>query len=132
KAESKRPGGTYLSDVSLVPESRPSGYLRKLRLLLSVTSFFEGYDGFVLALVLPLILGDLGGSESQAGVIRAVVGVGAVVGFLLAAQGDRIGRRRLLLITVVGYTAATLATALAQNLTWLATTQFIAEIFLQG
>ena len=64
--------------------------------------------------------------------IRAVVGIGAVVGFLLAAQGDRIGRRRLLLITVTGYTLATLATALAQNLMWLATAQFVAEIFLQG
>ena len=64
--------------------------------------------------------------------IRAVIGVGAVAGFLLAAQGDRIGRRRLLLITVVGYTAATLATALAQNLVWLAAAQVVAEIFLQG
>jgi MFS family permease len=86
----------------------------------------------VLALVLPLILGDLGGSESQAGVIRAVVGVGAVLGFALAAQGDRIGRRKLLLITVIGYTIATMATALAQNMVWLASAQFVAEIFLQG
>jgi MFS family permease len=100
--------------------------------LLSVATFFEGYDGFVLALVLPLILGDLGGSESQAGVIRAVVGVGAVLGFALAAQGDRIGRRKLLLITVIGYTIATMATALAQNMVWLASAQFVAEIFLQG
>jgi putative MFS transporter len=125
-------GGSALSDGALVPESRTPAYLRKLRALLSVATFFEGYDNFVLALVLPLILGDLGGSESQAGVIRAVVGIGAVLGFVLAAQGDRIGRRRLLLITVVGYTIATMATALAPNLTWLAGSQFIAEIFLQG
>ena len=85
-----------MAQEALVPESRSRAYLRKLRALLSVTSFFEGYDGFVIALVLPLILGDLGGSESQAGVIRTVIGIGAVVGFLLAAQGDRIGRRRLL------------------------------------
>ena len=61
----------------LVPDARTLGYLRKLRALLSVATFFNGYDGFVISLVLPLILGNLGGSESEAGVIRAVVGVGA-------------------------------------------------------
>ena len=116
----------------LVPDARTPEYLRKLRVLLSVATFFNGYDGFVISLVLPLILGNLGGSESQAGAIRAVVGVGAVLGFLLAAQADRIGRRRLLLITVVGYTAATLATAAAPNLFMLAAAQFVAQIFLAG
>jgi MFS family permease len=45
-------------------------YQRKLLALLSVATFFDGYDSFVLALVLPLILGDLGGSETQAGLVR--------------------------------------------------------------
>jgi MFS transporter, putative metabolite:H+ symporter len=116
----------------LVPEARTPKYLRKLRFTLSVATFFNGYDGFVLALVLPLILGSLGGSESQAGIIRGVVGIGAVFGFLMAAQADRIGRRRLLLITVIGYTAATLATAAAPSLLWLAAAQFVSQIFLAG
>src|SRR5205085_8599925 len=98
--------------------------------LLSVATFFEGYDTFVLALVLASILATLGGTESEAGVLRAIVGVGAVAGFVLAAQADRIGRRRLLLVTIVGYTAATVATALAQNLAWLTAAQFVAQIFL--
>src|SRR5690242_16906209 len=98
---------------------RGPAYRRKLLRLLSVATFFEGYDTFVLALVLAPVLATLGGTESEAGVLRAIVGVGAVVGFVLAAQADRIGRRRLLLITIVGYTASTVATALAQNLAWL-------------
>ena len=36
--------------------------------------------------MLPLVLADLGGSEAEAGVIRAIVGVGAVLGFLLARR----------------------------------------------
>src|SRR5438094_4295431 len=98
--------------------------------MLSVATFLEGYDNFVLALVLPLVLADLGGSEAEAGLIRAIVGVGSVLGFVLASQGDRIGRRRLLLITIVGYTCATTLTAVSPNLTWLAAAQFIAQIFL--
>jgi putative MFS transporter len=107
-------------------------YRRMLIWLLSAATFFEGYDTFVIALVLPLILADLGGSESQAGVLRGVVGVGEVLGFLLAAQADRIGRKRLLLITIVGYTAGTALTAIAPNLAWLTGAQFLAHIFLAG
>ncbi len=82
--------------------------------------------------MLPLVLADLGGSEAQAGLIRAIVGVGSVLGFALAAQGDRIGRRRLLLITIVGYTIGTVLTTASPNLAWLTVAQFLAQIFVAG
>ena len=112
------------------PEEEDRRYRKRLLGMLSVATFFEGYDNFVLALVLPLVLADLGGSEAQAGVIRAIVGIGSVLGFLLAAQADRLGRRRLLLITIVGYTAGTFLTALSFGLAWLTASQFIAQIFI--
>lgn len=105
-------------------------YRRKLLRLLAVATFFDGYDGFVLAFVLSQVLATLGGTESQAGFIRALVSIGAVVAFVLAAQADRIGRKRLLFITIVGYTAATLATGAAPNLAFLSIAQFVAQIFL--
>src|SRR3954469_2817604 len=114
------------------PEEEEHRYRRRLTGMLSVATFFEGYDNFVLALVLPLVLADLGGSEAEAGVIRAIVGVGAVLGFLLAAQADRIGRRRLLLITIVGYTIGTFLTAISLNLAMLTVAQFCAQIFIAG
>jgi MFS family permease len=98
--------------------------------LLSSATFFEGYDNFVLAFVLALVLGDLGGSESDAGLIRAITASGAVVAFLLAARADRIGRKRLLLITIVGYTVAGVLTALSPGLIWLTAAQFLAQVFL--
>ena len=109
---------------------RSPGYRRRLLFLLSSATFFEGYDNFVLSFVLALVLVDLGGTEAEAGWIRALVGLGAVVAFLLSAQADRIGRRRLLLITIVGYTASAAATAIAPNLAWLAAAQFVAQVFL--
>jgi putative MFS transporter len=117
------------SETGELPGRTPR-YRRKLLRLLAAATFFDGYDGFVIALILPLVLSDLGGSETQAGVIRAFVGAGAVVAFALAAQADRIGRRRLLLITIVGYTAGTALTAVSPNLTWLAGAQFGAQVFL--
>src|SRR5262249_14236255 len=112
------------------PDEQEHRYRRRLLGMLSVATFFEGYDTFVLALVLPQVLADFGGSESEAGVIRAIVGVGAVLGFLLAAQADRIGRRRLLLITIVGYTIGTFFTAISWSLVALTAAQFLAQVFL--
>ena len=111
-------------------EEQEHRYHRRLLGMLSVATFFEGYDTFVLALVLPLVLADFGGSESEAGVIRAIVGVGAVLGFVLAARADRIGRRKLLLITILGYTAGTILTAISWSLTALTVAQFVSQVFL--
>src|SRR5207249_4297592 len=92
--------------------------------------FFEGYDGYVLSFVLPIVLKDLHGTESEAGILRAVATVGSVFAFFLASQSDRLGRRRLLLITVTGYTIATMLTAAAPNLVSLGAAQFLSQIFL--
>jgi len=59
-----------------------------------------------------------------------VTSLGAVVAFWLAAQADRIGRRRLLLITIAGYTIAGALTALSPGLLWLTVAQFGAQVFI--
>ena len=77
-----------------------------------------------------MIPAELGGSEVDAGWIRAITSLGAVVAFGLAAQADRVGRKRLLLITIVGYTVSTALTALSPGLVWLTAAQFSAQVFL--
>jgi MFS family permease len=114
----------------VVPTARDATYRRKLLYLLSSATFFEGYDNFVLSFVLAMVLVDLGGTEAEAGWIRAIVGLGAAVGFLLSPQADRIGRKRLLLITIMGYTACAALTALSPNLAFLTGAQFLSQIFL--
>jgi MFS family permease len=59
-----------------------------------------------------------------------LVGLGPAAGFLLSAQADRIGRKRLLLITIVGYTACAALTAVSPNLAFLTGAQFLSQIFL--
>ena len=108
----------------------PLSYRRKLLFLLSAATFFEGYDGFVLGFLVSAILSDFGGSTAQAGLVRAVAVTGSVAAAVLAGRADRIGRRRLLLLTVTGYTLATAVTAASVNLVMLAVTQFIAQVFL--
>jgi putative MFS transporter len=105
-------------------------YRRKLIGLLSTATFFEGYDGYVFSFVLAQVLTTYGGTERTGGVIRAITIAGTVAAFFLAAQADRIGRRRLLLITVTGYTVMTGLTAAAPNLAWYTVAQFLAQVFL--
>src|SRR5437588_6131862 len=113
-----------------LPKEPDMSYRRKLLWLLAAATFFDGYDGFVLAFVLVQILADLGGTEAQAGAIRALTVLGSVLAFFLAAQADRVGRRRLLILTVFGYTLATVATALSPNLAMLTAFQMLAQVFL--
>src|SRR4026209_312122 len=112
------------------PAAHDAAYRRKLLFLLSSATFFEGYDNFVLSFVLALVLVDLGGTEAQAGWVRAIVGLGGFVGFVLAAQADRIGRKRLLLFTILGYTICAALTALSPNIAFLTGAQFASPIFL--
>jgi len=109
---------------------RDARYRRKLLLLLSSATFFEGYDTFALPFVLSLVLVDLGATVRDAGIVRAITSVGTVVAFLLAARADRVGRKRLLLVTILGYTIATVATAVSPGLVWLTGAQFAAQVFL--
>jgi putative MFS transporter len=105
-------------------------YRRKLIGLLSAATFFEGYDGYVFSFVLAQVLTTYGGTERTGGVIRAITIAGTVAAFFLATQADRIGRRRLLLITVTGYTVMTALTSAAPNLVWYTVAQFLAQVFL--
>ena len=105
-------------------------YRRKLIGLLSAATFFEGYDGYVFSFVLAQVLTTYGGTERTGGVIRAITIAGTVAAFFLATQADRIGRRRLLLITVTGYTVMTALTSAAPDLVWYTVAQFLAQVFL--
>ena len=111
-------------------EAAPQAYRRKLMWLLSTATFFEGYDGYVFSFVLAQVLTGFGGTERVGGLIRAVTVAGTVVAFFLAAQSDRIGRRRLLLVSVTGYTVMTALTAASPTLVWYTAAQFLAQVFL--
>jgi len=80
---------------------------RKLLLLLSTATFFEGYDRFIVTLALPYIAHDLGASEGVLGWSLSVIRGGALLAIVLCLMADRVGRRGVLLWTVLGYTLVT-------------------------
>ena len=97
--------------------------------LLGLASLFDQYDLQLFSLALKQIQADLAIPEAQLGDLGAIVRLGALPAFLFAVVADRLGRRRVLLITIVAYTVLTGATAFAQDAVTFVTLQFFARTF---
>ncbi len=101
----------------------------KLLGLVAAVSVFEQYDVYLFSLNLKQIQADLGIAESQLGLLGAFVRSGSFLAIILAIAADRYGRRRMLLITVLGYTLFTGATAFSPNAETFVLFQFLARGF---
>jgi putative MFS transporter len=107
-------------------------YQRRLFAFLSVATFFEGYDFFAVTQVLPHLAREHGLDESQKGLVLSVVGIGTMLSYFVVRLADVLGRRRVLTITIVGYTLATLVTAVSQGIVMFTLAQVVARAFLIG
>jgi putative MFS transporter len=117
------------------PDDRPElqrtdGYLRLLLWLLVSAAFFEGYDSSILALLLPNIQASFHASEAVLGLTRIPIELGLFLAFFVARLSDRLGRRPMLLWSVVGYTVFTAATALSWDIWSFAVFQLLSRVFL--
>jgi MFS family permease len=97
--------------------------------LVSIVSLFEQYDLYLFSLNLRHIQADLGIAEGQLGALGSIVRFGSLAAVLIALAADRLGRRRILLATVVLYTLLTGATAFAPDATTFVVLQFLARAF---
>jgi MFS family permease len=97
--------------------------------LVSIATLFDQYDRALFALALPQIQASLGIAEADVGWLGSIVRLGALPAFLATVAADRIGRRRVLLATIIGYTVCTAATALAPDARTFVIFQFLAHIF---
>lgn len=97
--------------------------------LVAAVSFFEQYDMYLFSLNLLQIQADLGIAEADLGLLGSAVRAGALFSILITVAADRVGRRRVLLFTVLGYTLCTGATALAPNAESFVALQFLARVF---
>jgi len=117
-------------EVAGAAAGRTDRYLRLLLILLISATFFEGYDSSILALLLPNIQSTFHVSEAVLGVTRIPIELGLFVAFFVARLSDRIGRRPLLLWSVVGYTIFAGLTAFSWNIWSFTFFQFGSRVFL--
>ena len=92
--------------------------------------FFESYDLSLLTSALKHIAEDLRMAEEQLGFYLGAVRLGGLLAFLLLPLADRLGRRRMFLVSLVGMSVFTLATALAQTPTQFVIFQLLTRAFI--
>lgn len=99
---------------------RPSGLLEarhwQTLWLLGGASFFTGYDAGIVTVALPQVRASYHLSQATASMWVALLPLGTLPAVMIARRADRIGRRRLLLVSISGFTLATCATGLAPGI----------------
>lgn len=97
--------------------------------LIGLVTLFDQYDLALFALALKQIQAELGIPEDQLGELGAIVRLGALPAFFLTVLADRLGRRRVLLFTIVVYTLLTGLTAFSPDARTFVALQFLARTF---
>src|SRR5581483_7096753 len=96
-----------------VPAIEP--HLVRLLGLVALALFFEQYDQSMLTSALKYIATDLGMTESELGGYLGLIRLGALPAFLVVPFADRIGRRRVFLLSVLGISVGTCLTAFTRT-----------------
>jgi len=98
--------------------------------VLGVAAFFEGYDTFIVTAALPQIRQTFDLSRTAASAWLAIPILGAVPAVWFSRRADIHGRRRVLWVSIVGFTLLTGATAFSPNMATFVSLQFLAQLFL--
>ncbi len=104
------------------------GKAGKLFALLTIATFFEGFDTRLVALVQPVIGREFGASREALGQAVGLSSLGMVFAFFVIHLADRVGRRPVFLGALAGYALLTLATAFAPSLFAFTVLQFFARM----
>src|ERR1700680_281372 len=120
------PGGVGVAGVS----RQPRRYLWQLLGLLIPATIFEGYDITIFHLCTPDIAATFHLGNQAIGVIASIVRFGTVLSFLVIASSDRLGRKPVISVTVLGYGFFTLLTGLSGGLATFTLFQSCSQVFL--
>jgi putative MFS transporter len=102
---------------------------RNLLLLLGAAFFIGNYDMAVLSLALPDMQASFNISEQDLGKVIAGARLGALPAIFLALLADRIGRRSLLMVTLLALSICAAATGFARTTEEFVAIQFCARGF---
>lgn len=92
------------------------GKAGKLFALLTIATFFEGFDTRLVSLVQPVIGREFGASKEELGFVLGLSSVGMIFAFFVIQLADRVGRRPVFLGALASYALLTLATAFSPSL----------------
>lgn len=101
--------------------------------LLILAMMVDGYDIFLIGIILPALSADLGIAPAALTVVFVAQQFGLLLGnFVIGPVADRYGRRTTLLACLVIFGLLTLATVFATSVTELVGLRFVAGVFFSG
>ena len=93
--------------------------------------FVDGFDIYMVGKIAPAIAGDFGAAPSAITPVIVMQQIGLAIGaFLMSPLGDRLGRKRMLLIAFAAFGLLTVATAFSPSIIVLAALRGITGLFL--
>ena len=117
---------TALCDLPLARRLTAFGFLL-------VAEFFYGWAWHTVDVLRPFLRQSLGLSLTQAGSAYSAQGAGALIGAITIGQlADRLGRRTMLVVVMIGYGLLLLAGVLASTYAQLLLQRFVLGLFLGG
>lgn len=97
--------------------------------LVSFAMLFENYDIGLMGAALPQIAAEFGLSNPEKGSLMGSIEMGALLAFIVVPFADRVGRRRVLLASIIGMSVGSFLTGLAPTAQALAACQIITRTF---
>ena len=113
-----------------VEAQRVDSYLVLLFLMLSSATLFEGFDAAMLSFAAPDTRASLGIDRSEWGFVNGITRMGVMASFLFLFFADRLGRRAVMLFTVLGFTVFNGLTAFVTDKVQFTACQTLARLFL--
>ncbi len=113
-----------------VEADRVGPYLALLFMMLSSATLFEGFDAAMLSFAAPDARATLGIGRDEWGYVNGITRMGVMASFFFLFFADRLGRRAMMLLTVVGFTLANGATAFVTDKWEFTICQTLARLFL--
>jgi MFS transporter, putative metabolite:H+ symporter len=129
-AQAHRPAAAPGASSAAGFPRQPSSYLWQLLGLLIPATIFEGYDITIFHLCTPDIAATFHLGNQAIGVIASIVRFGTVLSFLVISCSDRVGRKPVISVTVLGYGLFTLFTGLSRGLLSFTLFQSCSQVFL--
>lgn len=97
--------------------------------LAGLASLLVSFDSAVLVLALPAIAADFHAPIAELSRLASALSLGTIAALPIAMQADRVGRRRLLVLAVAGFSLANLFSAASPSVTWLVASRVVAVCF---
>jgi len=125
-SQTMRPATGTLDVQSLIDSQRFSAYQWLILILCFMIVAVDGFDTAAMGYVAPALVQDWGIEKSSLGPVMSAALFGLAFGAIFAGpMADRVGRKKVLVLSVFFFGACSLATAFAPTVWWLTIMRFL-------